>query len=181
MSGETEKNVSGWTIDTLSAYQDAMRMMQDKIDAERDRRYTEVKNAEEKALKIKEEADKSALALAREIQTYKDEKANQLREQISSERGLYPTKGEMLSAIEKVEATIKPLTEALSRADGRGVGYQASRSDLSWIVSIIVGLIVIGTFIFVTVRQPAAAPQVIYVPSPAGTLLPTTPPQTVPR
>src|SRR5687767_6417131 len=41
---------------------------------ERDRRYAEVATEREKALKIKETADLAALGLAREIQTYKDEK-----------------------------------------------------------------------------------------------------------
>ncbi len=58
---------------------------------ERDRRYSEVNIEREKALKIKEVADLKALDLARDIQVYKDEKANQLREQINSERGLYAT------------------------------------------------------------------------------------------
>ena len=59
-----------------------------EVSAERDQRYAEVKAAEEKALKVKETADLKALDLASQIQTYKDEKANELREQISSERGL---------------------------------------------------------------------------------------------
>jgi len=67
----------------------------DKFYEERDRRYTEVNIEREKALKIKETADLAALQLAREIQTYKDEKANQLREQINSERNLYPTKSQL--------------------------------------------------------------------------------------
>ena len=59
-----------------------------------DRRYSEVNIEKEKALKIKEEADKIALGLARNIQTYKDEKANELRSQIEGERGLYLTREE---------------------------------------------------------------------------------------
>src|SRR5687768_2356641 len=114
MSGETKTSVSGWTIDTFAAYTDAMRTMQDRIDEERDRRYREVALEREKALKIKEEADREALSLARQIQTYKDEKANELREQINSERGLYATKGDLSAAIEKVDATIKPVLEYVS-------------------------------------------------------------------
>ena len=75
------------------------------IRAADDRRYAEVNIEREKALKIKEEADKAALGLAREIQTYKDEKANELREQISSERNLYVTKAELESAIRELKAS----------------------------------------------------------------------------
>jgi hypothetical protein len=86
-------NLDGWTFATWKIYQD-----------ERDRRYTEVNIEKEKALKIKETADLAALGLAREIQTYKDEKANQLREQIGSERNLYVTKEGLDSAIAKLAA-----------------------------------------------------------------------------
>jgi hypothetical protein len=95
---------SGWTLDTWAVHSREMAQLQERLDAERDRRYAEVNTEKEKALKIKEEADKAALGLAREIQTYKDEKANELREQINSERGLYATKGDLQAAVEKIEA-----------------------------------------------------------------------------
>lgn len=79
-------------------YERECRLMERFYD-ERDRRYSEVSEARAEALKIKEAGDAKALELAREIQDYKDEKANELREQISSERGIYATKDE-----------IKPLT-----------------------------------------------------------------------
>jgi vacuolar-type H+-ATPase subunit H len=71
MSGETRAQESGWTTDTLKEHFDKLR------------------EADQRALQIKEAGDAKALDLAREIQVYKDEKANQLREQINSERGLY--------------------------------------------------------------------------------------------
>jgi hypothetical protein len=80
---------------------------QARFEAERDRRYNEVNIEREKALKIKETADLAALGLAREIQTYKDEKANELREQIGSERGLYVTRPE-----------IKPLADYVTAQSG---------------------------------------------------------------
>lgn len=95
---------------------------------ERDRRYAEVATEREKALKIKETADLAALGLAREIQTYKDEKANELRSQIERERGLYPTRGEVTGLIEKLEATIKPLSDYVTGQQGRqqGIGLSAN-------------------------------------------------------
>lgn len=94
---------AGWTVETLHAYYEALRVADERFDRERDRRYAEVATEREKALTIKETADLAALELAREIQTYKDEKANELREQIGSERGLYATKADLMAAIEKVE------------------------------------------------------------------------------
>jgi len=42
--------------------------------------------ADQRALEIKQRADEQALGLAREGQTYRDEQANRLREQITQER-----------------------------------------------------------------------------------------------
>jgi len=100
------------------AHNEALRVAEEKLQNERDRRYTEVKNAEEKALKIKEEADKTALGLQRDNQLYRDEKANELREQISSERGLYVRNSDLDGAVDKIEATIKPLSDFVSSQQG---------------------------------------------------------------
>ena len=83
--------VDGCEAVPLQEYLAAVRESDLRFEAERDRRYTEVNLEREKALKIKETADRAALELAREIQTYKDEKANELRSQIEGERGTYVT------------------------------------------------------------------------------------------
>lgn len=165
---------SGWTIDTLAAHHEAIRSMQEKLDLERDRRYAEVATEREKALKIKETADLAALGLAREIQTYKDEKANELREQIGSERGNYATKDDLRAAIEKVEETMKPIATYVTTAQGQRAGATDSRLMLTWLLGIALALITLYTF---TQRSStAAAPQIIYVPAPAaGVPLPATP------
>jgi hypothetical protein len=129
VSGETEQSVSGWTVDTFKAYTDSLRQADARIESERDRRYTEVAAEREKALKIKETADLAALELAREIQTYKDEKANQLREQINSERGLYATKGDLTAMAEKIDATIRPLIEYRSTQQGERRSTDAQTAD----------------------------------------------------
>lgn len=120
-----EINTTGqWTIDSAREYARALREADARFYEERDRRYTEVAAEREKALKIKEEADKVALDLARQIQQYKDEQANELREQINSERGIYVTKGELGSAIEKIDVVIKPLTEYVHGSQG---GHETSQ------------------------------------------------------
>jgi hypothetical protein len=101
----------------------ALQIERDKTAAERDRRYTEVKNAEEKALKIKEEADKVALELARQIQTYKDEQHNNLSSQINRERGEYATKADLQALTEKMDIAVKPLTEFVARSRGGSAVY----------------------------------------------------------
>jgi len=119
-----------------------------RFQQERDRRYSEISVEREKALKIKEEADRAALALAREIQTYKDEKANELREQINSERGLYASKDDIVGAVEKIEAQLKPLSDYVTTQQGgpraiTGTALLAAVGGLATVLGIIV---VIATY-----------------------------------
>jgi hypothetical protein len=104
---------------------------------ERDRRYTEVNIEKEKALGIKEKADLAALQLARDIQTYKDEKANELREQINSERGLYVTKEELHSAIREIDVSIKHLDNLSSINQGQNQGIKLTTGSLISIIGIL--------------------------------------------
>ena len=101
----------------LREYLAAVRESDVRFGAERDRRYTEVNLEREKALKIKETADLAALELAREIQNYKDEKANELRSQIERERGSYIT-----------QAELKPLADFVARQQGRQGGQEDQRT-----------------------------------------------------
>lgn len=132
---------------TLKEHLEALRKADGEFYDERDRRYLEVNIEKEKALKIKETADLAALGLAREIQTYKDEKANELREQIANERGMYAKKEEVnkdISAtIEKIEATVKPLVEYVLSQQGRSGGLTAG---WGYILSGIGLLILVATY-----------------------------------
>jgi vacuolar-type H+-ATPase subunit H len=130
VSGETEGNISGWTVDTLHAHLSMLREADQVFHAERDRRYAEVSEARAEALKIKEQADRDALGLAREIQTYKDEKANELRSQIERERGTYVTQSDLRGAVEKIEATVKPISEWIAAQTGVRTGAQEKVTDL---------------------------------------------------
>jgi vacuolar-type H+-ATPase subunit H len=139
-----ERRAGDWTIETYAIYNEALREADRRLQEERDRRYAEVKNAEEKALRVKEDADKTALGLQRENQQYKDEKANQLREQISSERGLYATKADVVAAVEKVQASIAPLISFVAGQQGRSTGQTTM---WGWIIAgISVGILVINFF-----------------------------------
>ena len=102
----------------LLAHLHALQAERDKFFEERDRRYFEVSIEREKALKIKEVADLAALQLAREIQTYKDEKANELRSQIERERGNYATRQDLGALSDKIDATLKPLVAFMASSRG---------------------------------------------------------------
>jgi hypothetical protein len=117
-----------------------------RFDIERDRRYTEVAAARAEALKIKEEADKIALGLQRDNQIYKDEKANELREQINSERGLYATKDDLAAAIGKIEVTMAPLLQYAATQQGRSGGLQAGWGYIIGAVGLVGALLAIIVF-----------------------------------
>jgi hypothetical protein len=127
--------MAGWTIETLQEHFEALRAADLRFEAERDRRYAEVNIEREKALKIKETADLAALQLAREIQTYKDEKANELREQINSERGLYATNKD-----------VEPLKAYMAGQTGRsgGIGMLASILFSAVVVIVAIASVVVA-------------------------------------
>jgi hypothetical protein len=99
---------------SLKEHLEALRAADTRFNEERDRRYHEVNIEREKALKIKEEADRRALELAREIQAFRDEKANGLLDLVKSERGSLATNKD-----------IEPLKSYVSSQTGRGLGMNA--------------------------------------------------------
>ena len=132
-----------WTVESYAIHNEALRVAEEKFQQERDRRYQEVKDAEGKALMVKDQADRDALSLARQIQTYKDEKANELREQINSERGLYASKQDLMAAVEKIEVKMSPLLAYVANQQGSGRGM---RELWGWFVA----AVTVGAFLFNT-------------------------------
>ena len=106
------------------------RRADEKFQTERDRRYTEVALEREKALQIKEKADDRALDLARQIQTYKDEQANELRSQIESERGTYATQSDLRALDEKIATALAPVLTYVAGEQRHDSGIQSSRTLL---------------------------------------------------
>lgn len=147
----TANSAPKWTVETLQVYTEALRLADERFNGERDRRYAEVALEREKALKIKETADLAALQLAREIQTYKDEKANQLREQIGSERGMYASKDDLNAAVREINATIAPLINFSSVSTARGGAFS---QGFGWIATVIfvVSSIIGAVIAFLTMR-----------------------------
>src|SRR6476660_1083469 len=115
---------------SLREHYDALRAADERLQAERDRRTAQLREADQRALEIKQTADEKALRLADEIQKYKDEKANELREQINSERGLYITAAQLRAEVEKIEAILDPIGAYVAAQQGRSVGIQASTGAL---------------------------------------------------
>lgn len=128
------------TTVSLKEHLEALRAADLRFLEERDRRLTEVNIEREKALKIKETADLAALQLAREIQTYKDEKANELRSQIERERGSYVTQTELRGLEDKVLSLLKPVSEYVSQNRGKSGGLQTGWTVLISVVTVALAL-----------------------------------------
>ena len=120
---------------SLREHFQALRKADRRFDQERDRRYAEVALARAEALRIKEAGDAKALVLAAEIQSYRDEQDNKLREQINSERGLYSTKEEMRASEDKFAALIKPLADYVTAQMGQAKGIGQSWGVLLGVAS----------------------------------------------
>lgn len=125
---------------SLREYQALDRLWVWRFMEERDRRYAEVQREREKALQIKERADRDALELARAIQTYKDEKANELREQISRERGEYVTQSELKGVVGEIRAILKPVEEYIAGQQGGRQGALDQRQLVAWIIAAAAGV-----------------------------------------
>jgi hypothetical protein len=165
-------NGGKWTLESYIAHNEALRLADKEFLLERDRRYLEVALEREKAVRIKDDADKRALGLSRDAQTYKDTKANELREQINSERGAYALKTDITAISEKMDSALRPIMEYIAADRGRGIGALDNRATMAWVVAFVIALIAIGSFAFRAERSSPVTPQIIYVPAPSGTLLP---------
>lgn len=95
MAGDLDKAITRGYVVTLKEHRSELAKADRRFHHERDRRATEGQQLRAEALQIKQSADALADELARKDQTYKDEQGNRLREQINSERNLYPTKSQL--------------------------------------------------------------------------------------
>lgn len=123
----------------LVEHLEALRIADAALASERDRRYQEVNIEREKALRIKEEADKVALDLARQIQTYKDEQHNGLLGELRDQRGSQASKQEVRLVEEKLLLAISPLAEFMSAQRA-----SSQRSTVLWAALVTVAFLLIG-------------------------------------
>jgi hypothetical protein len=89
---------------------------------ERDRRYEAEARLRAEALRVAEDGEARALVLARDIQTYKDEKANELRSQIEREQGDRVSKDDLRAFGVAIRAEMKPALDWVATRRGRDAG-----------------------------------------------------------
>jgi hypothetical protein len=81
--------------------------------------------------------------------------------------------------MEQMVAEMRTLTSQGFKERGRGEGISDTAKAI--IGALGIALTLMGMYTFTQSGRATAVPQVIYVPAPAGALLPTTPPQPAPR
>lgn len=131
----------GWTFETYVIYNEDLRKAEEKFQTERDRRYTEVNVEKEKALKIKETADLTALELARESQVYKDERNDSMREQSIKESGIYATRDDLTVAINEIKQIITPLADYVSTNQGQEKGSRTTKNQQYVVIGLICSVV----------------------------------------
>jgi ElaB/YqjD/DUF883 family membrane-anchored ribosome-binding protein len=143
-----ENNNSISYVDHLLALREADK----ELSKERDLRYSQVDEAREKAVRVKEEAQKEALELARREQEYKDNKASELRDKFGAASGSYVTRDELSDVVDTINSNFKtaidPITKYISEQQGKSHGISMSIGMMVGIITVVSGAIaLLGFFI----------------------------------
>jgi hypothetical protein len=168
---------------------DAMRQVdQIAVKTEADRASTAITALAAAASTTAETLRSAVNTSATNLATQLDRTVTAITERIAAlEKSSYTGQGKQAVVDPQVTEMLmemRALRTTQAQGAGKGEGINLAWVVLLGVVSLVVGLLAIGSFIFVTTRAPAvaaAAPQVIYVPSPPGTLLPSVPPSQTPR
>jgi hypothetical protein len=106
----------------LRTHLTALRVADEKFAAERDRRYSEVADERAKALQIKDEADKTALSLARQINDLHLTNLNGEQARLLADRERYLSR-EVFDQEQKTFSSWRDVVNgALALGTGKGLG-----------------------------------------------------------
>lgn len=118
MSGETEANISGWTVDTLhqhvqTQFDDLIRLLDERHEAQQTAMRAALEAAEKAVLKAESASDK------------RFSETNEFRGQLRDQQSTFVSRAEAMAAIERNSERITELTDRLNRSEGKGTGLQA--------------------------------------------------------
>jgi hypothetical protein len=128
----------GWTVTTLKLYYDALL-------AANDRRLSEVKVENEKALIIKNTADEAALRLARESQTYKEQQNDALRDKNLQDSGVYAKNSDVAQMIGDLKKSLDPFLDYVTAQQG---GQQQGNSTWTKGLGLIAAVIAAAALVY---------------------------------
>ena len=106
------------------------------------------------------------------------ENANEWRAAMMDREQKFAPRSEMDTEIKSIRMELSGLKESRDR----GTGAHAQQGDnRAWLAAAGAVILLVLSLVTFFLRGTGTAPQVIMVPAPSGTLLPSTPPATVPR
>jgi hypothetical protein len=175
----------------LQADMATLRATIDERDKLYNERSTTGKTAVDAALKSAETAVNAAFAAAEKAGAKSDvnaekwrENANEWRAAMMDRESKFAQKAELDTELKSLRTELASLRETRAGHDGASKQQTDNRAVLASLGALIILIMLLITF-FTRGDPPAAPtstqPQIIYVPAPAGSLLPTTPPQPAPR
>lgn len=137
MSGETEEQVSGWTVDTLHRHVLALFELRDKL-------YEERAESQKVAMATALTSAKEAVAKAEVAAEKRFDSQNEFRAQLSDQAQTFLPRAEGEVRIQRNSERIDEVVERLSQLEGRGTGSSEKQA-----VSRVIGLAAITMLISV--------------------------------
>lgn len=130
-----------------------MGKWRERFEDERDRRYSDLRAADQRALQIKETADATALVLAAQLQAEKDERKNDVLARWDEDRNTFMTRVEYNTAyqnlIERFEASVAVLSAGQSGQAAGTNAVQTFRQNQIAIVTLFIAVAAIVVTIVV--------------------------------
>lgn len=119
MSGETEKQVSAWTTDSLKEHVEALMN-------ERDRRYEQRFQAQEAAVKAAIHSADRANSKAEAAMEKRFDGVNEFRQTLSDQAGQFITRQEVETMFKPLDSKVDENKDTLKEIVGRASGLHAS-------------------------------------------------------
>lgn len=128
--GQTAKDESGWSVDTLKEHLEALLSHNDRRYEER---YIGQKEAIRDALAAAEKAVAAALSAAKEAVTKAEQagekrfdSVNEFRSTLKDQQATFPTRSEVDQQFKAITDKVDTIQTRLDRSEGRARGYSSS-------------------------------------------------------
>ncbi len=144
MSGETEQQISGWTVDTLHSH---MLRMLEEMDHRYEQRYMGQQEAITAALMAQKEVVQAALmaadravAKAETASEKRFEGVNEFRATLSDQAANLMPRAEAEARMSAQAEKIEAMSSRLDRSEGKGVGMSAAIAFAAGGIGLVIGI-----------------------------------------
>lgn len=136
MSGETEKEVSGWTVDTLHIY--TMRRFDDM-----ERLLDERARAQGRAMEAALAAAEKAVGKAEKAGEKRFDSVNEFRQTLTDQAGTFVTRKEADAVHAAILDRLGELADRLNKAEGRAAGASQTVGLLLAVATVVISIVII--------------------------------------